>query len=674
MHTTSNASKVKEALQDARNCPATQASSQSLSERKAQRTSSKDYIWLKPETYTLPDSVLTFAKNYNDIVDIADKDRLTDLPLQKCYIERDFRLLSEQLKSLSPFDKIPSRLAEQLNLPAEPNKIGDTIQQMEELCRDFLKKIQKSEAGLNKVDMQEASETIALFHSKYSEYKLEQDKISDLSSKLDNLKPGTPEYEIIDRSLDILYSNSNKLEQEYISCLSKLEDFEARIYQFNKDCIVQKVLASYFEERKAYLEDNQEAIKFLENNFFDLSQHPYQRYKDNFNKAWLDLMPADYYMSSDKALEGLRTLKSSSFQGYASQIQILPDDQNYSVLKAKLSNYHSLPKDNPLKLNDRHQALKDIANTTAALIKDKSANLSESEHAILQSIIVRANLKADYLDQLSHLKEEALARINHIPKNSELPPGLSVINTITQDLHDLDPQKRYGLEDLHTVWKAELKKDPTLPDFWIWLEGQDTQSLSKDLRHTFISRGLKHVQFINGLAHNEIFRSFKLDSKGLVEDGNYVYNIGEDGDLYIVPFEHLKEFRDTSKILFKNPIYSEAELSSINEVPLNHDTLSAGGNILCAGVVKFKDGKIIHIDTNSGHYKPELFGHLKPALGYFLEKNPQALDDTVNISDYDGKINTPYRDFKAVGAQAAISEPAPKRPARTLEDLGFKST
>lgn len=84
----------------------------------------------------------------------------------------------------------------------------------------------------------------------------------------------------------------------------------------------------------------------------------------------------------------------------------------------------------------------------------------------------------------------------------------------------------------------------------------------------------------------------------------------------------------------------------------------------------------MHIDTNSGHYKPDMDAHLRPTLAYFLKKHPGSIDDHTQISDYDGKIKLKYSEFKSPEqVNSTLTPPLPPttRKFLNMEDFGFKS-
>ncbi len=400
-----------------------------------------------------------------------------------------------------------------------------------------------------------------------------------------------------------------------------------------------------------------------------LTPSGYPRYQDDLNKNWLDLRPSECYFGE----LDLGAIKGTASESLARKLNVLPDNEQYACLKNCINTYHNLPKTEEQRLPKRIESLKTIAKEAASYIQTSAKPLQSSEIRNLQEIIARANLKAAYLTQLISLEEEAIRRVNRLPNNSQNLSAFKVIPSIKNYLLDLDPAKRINTEELYKKWQStpSTSCDDSHRNFWLWLEVQDTHCLHADLRHSFIKRGLKKVIFKDGLAYNELFRSFDHQSNGLVKNGEYLYNIGQDGNLYISPTEEKKmQF----SVLIKPPLKSRKAVAALKKIPLNHDTILAGENILCAGRIFFKNGKIVLIDTDSGHYLPRMIDNLKPALSYLLEKNPNAIGDATLIMEYRGAnsgFQEPYSVFKNL--ESVPGEALNSTPKITLEGLGFKT-
>lgn len=403
----------------------------------------------------------------------------------------------------------------------------------------------------------------------------------------------------------------------------QIEDLKWSYSDVIRDLTESRLLRIFADVLKAqydFLSEDTEAMKDLLMNYYILEPYGFFRYADDLSKEWLDLMPTDYYFNTthDRSFHG-------SYKSLKDQYEILPKHKEKNVpIEQAIDAYHSIPKASPEMLDSRIDALKHIVKLTGT-----------RKNPIISEIADRAKLKADYLETLKT-----------IPKNAEkmafrLPEMMTstVVATKGDKLHDLDPAKRHGMEDAFAKWYGLSVDDPSTPHFFLWLETQDASDMYKDLRHSMISVEQKRVLFDGPSALNELFKDEKT---GLIEDGRYVYNIDENGDLYILPaFETDDKFRQKYPDMFKTEDIFNKSLG----YPFNHDVVLGGKNILVAGVVQFKDGKIEKIDTNSGHYKPKMIRHLRPALSTLLAKHPGVINSDTIIGDYDGKVNMPYSIF-----------------------------
>lgn len=447
--------------------------------------------------------------------------------------------------------------------------------------------------------------------------KFNSGNVSELFVSLEKMDETTEEYQETKTQLEKIYKIAEK-----------------NIY----DVIFSKVLSSVIQARATFLEEplvgNENILPSLIQNYFIYKKQAdgtfkLERYRDDLNKSWLDLMPSDYYFG---------TSDTPVFDdNFKQRINILSSNPLYQSLRLSIDAYHHIPKMNINKISERIEALKNIARLSAQFIKENS-QISDLDIDILQKIIVRANLKSAYIAKLPLIEQEAAMRSANLPKES----GNIVVNVKQDRLKDIDPEKRQvGL--LFDQWNKLVKENPDLPNYFLWLEGQDTTEMKKDLRHIVLRPEQKRVNFKNGLGYNEVFRDRKKETDisgidtGLVRDGEYMYNIGENAELYIHP----------TYALYTMGQYPD----ELIQQEFNHDTILGGINVMAVGVLEFKDGKIIHIDTNSGHYLPEMEKHLRPALKKLLEKHPGCITDETMIGNYLGKPFMLYKDFVNASAE-----------------------
>lgn len=310
---------------------------------------------------------------------------------------------------------------------------------------------------------------------------------------------------------------------------------------------------------------------------------------DDLNKRWLDVCSSDCY---DKTF-----------------------GSNFQNLKEAIDSYHQIPKTEVDRIPDRIKALKKISSMVADITRT-TQKLDESTQNNLQRLAVRANLKAAYIALLPGLQEELRRRRKAIP----LKPGSNVMSmgANMEVMKDLDPEKRYP-QGLYEMWCKERDKNINTPPYFMWLETQDTREMIKDLRHFYLSLEKKKVKFSeDGHAFNEFIRS---RNSPYVEDGRYLYNIGEDQELYILPEKMANR---------KMAQYSPTENSTFR-INVHHDVVMGGVNILLAGGVEFKDGRIEVIDNQSGHYRSTPL-RFQIILKDFNLKHPNAISDTTTVA------------------------------------------
>lgn len=152
----------------------------------------------------------------------------------------------------------------------------------------------------------------------------------------------------------------------------------------------------------------------------------------------------------------------------------------------------------------------------------------------------------------------------------------------------------------------------------------------------------------------------------------YIYAISQEGQLYVSPSEdNKKTFLENSKVLFTPPLRDPIAVASLQNNRLTHETILQGESVMCASIVSFKNGKIVSIDNNSGHYVPDLYHHLHPALSLLLKQNPGVIDDTATIHHYDNGVRYTYLEFKHTAyPNKSLKSNA---PSVSMEDLGFST-
>lgn len=328
---------------------------------------------------------------------------------------------------------------------------------------------------------------------------------------------------------------------------------------------------------------------------------------------------------------------------------LLPNSQDVLTLYTLVQSYYAIPKGVKDHFHHRTELLNEVIAKTQRILENLNeypepslSGLHARQIRSLRNIQNQAQHKIYYLKKLPGLKQKALYWVDHSAKAKyALAQNISVLNVVGDVLRNLDPLKREGLYQSLELWRKMVNEDPETPHFWLWLDKIDTSD-QQDPRYSLWNKEQKRVQFQEGLAYNAVFGN-KDDNNRL--DGPYIYNIGQDTQLYILPnYTH-------------------------EGIRLTHDTILKGNNILSAGVVVFRQGKLVYINVASGHYKPDRFKNLQPTLAYFLEKHPGAIHADTQIGNYDKSHPIyPYATFKDMKA----SEGEKERASIRLEQLGFK--
>lgn len=451
---------------------------------------------------------------------------------------------------------------------------------------------------------------------------------------------GTSDYDLWEKDFD-KKNNDYIISDKQLHALKtekiQLSELHFQYLKETQNSNLNRIFAAMLEARASYLNEHQSQfaqrdaqVSALRQNYY--SQAPDQsinRFQDKLDKPWLDLMPVDFYFSPAN-----QKLFDPPFQELQRQFDVLdPNNQVFSPIIQAIRDYHNIPKSTQAGIGPRINALLQIAKLA-----------SVRPEALMKQIAARAQLKANYLLNIAVIKTSTLRQVFRLPhsgKNTRIP----VVSVRADKIKDLDPAKRESSEYFEK-WKELVGKDPSTPNYFLWLETQDTTGMTQDLRHSFLTTEQKRVTFENGLATHRVFSEQGISNNGnnAVADGEYNYNIDETGELYILPvFETLEKFRKLLPDLFKSQDPDNTSLENV----LNHDTILGGKNIGAAGVVTFKHGKIVKIDTNSGHYRPKMIQNLRPALKALLKAHPGSIQSDTQIGDYNPthSISMPFSEF-----------------------------
>lgn len=600
--------------------------------------------WTQEENYVggLPEPLISL---YEDA--ILEEDQRAHQAPGYSFSVRELKGLSglyELLKSWEPGKDFPKKsyINEYWNVPTDV--VADSNENLRKAQEDFFN------TKLSADSLEEYLEKVRVFSNLCREFAASNEKqFNEAYAKLDlNMDVrGLRQYlSSLNKFRDKEYDEHGNITERYSSLSQEIQHFEETLQNLKwsyEDATRYltaarqlKIFSCVLDAQYDFLSQDKKALKELLMNYYELSNEGLKRYTDDLSKGWLDLMPTDFYFNTSHS-----DMFHGRFKILKDQFNVLRADK-YAPIYQALELYHAIPKTSEDMLDARIEALKNIAALTWA-----------RRQPILDQIAKRAKLKAAYLEKLKLLPKEAEARIFNLPQKVTS----NVVRTKADAFHDLDPAKRnpFKIAEAFRRWLSLAKDESSTPHFYLWLETQDTVGMLEDLRHSLLPAKRKLVQFDGAYGMNALFADEK---HGFVEDGRYVYNIDEDGDLYILPaFETEDKFRAKYPEMFKAEDAANLSL----EDPLNHDVILGGKNILVAGIVQFKDGRIEKIDTNSGHYRPRMIRHLRPALATLLAKHPGVIRSDTQVGNYDGKVNIPYGVFVSATTQDVHEPPEPTK-------------
>jgi hypothetical protein len=205
---------------------------------------------------------------------------------------------------------------------------------------------------------------------------------------------------------------------------------------------------------------------------------------------------------------------------------------------------------------------------------------------------------------------------------------------IVSQFHMVDPYYRFEMPTKE--WEKQVEKEfakGVVPRFLLWLEDKDGRDFTSNAAYT-ISPQEKFVKIEKGFCFTRVFRQDAVENKmeksefGVVADGMYLYVIGQDKNLYIIPEMSKKDYYDGNKqlITFAKKKYPaidwglQWEFHADSYWEPKHDTILQGNNVICAGTIIFKKGKIVRITNDSGHYQPTAH-HLANGIWTLIRKN-----------------------------------------------------
>jgi hypothetical protein len=280
-------------------------------------------------------------------------------------------------------------------------------------------------------------------------------------------------------------------------------------------------------------------------------------------------------------------------------------NQNSFLLNQYISTYNQIPKDQVSTLENRVLALEKIAEFVTEWLGGRLEAIDKKKH--IQWILEIAQKKKAYLIQLIsvyakglHLKpfqeeyHQDLSRLEDEQKKSVFLNNSRFFSLKMREywgdfwMETIDPCHR-RLTPYLMRWEEEKAKDSTTPEFFLWLEVQHLPKYVPKIKH---------------------FSSIEQDQSRLVI---------QDGLFRLSDRQTLANFCELNKrYLFAIDLDKEMYIHVESE-GISHSTFTGGKPVLGAGLLVIKEGKLVSLALESGHYLPTVeIGY--QILGIFLEK------------------------------------------------------
>ncbi|MBX9697232.1 MAG: hypothetical protein K2X53_04010, partial [Alphaproteobacteria bacterium] len=470
---------------------------------------------------------------------------------------------------------------------------------------------------------------------------------------------------------------------------------------FSTFATIGHVIAGIFKARIHFLKTHAPEIDALLKVGFTPCKQGFSLPKAKLDENWHDLRPVDYYFKPQGGqLEEERPLFFALPKVLESKQALerkqLPNASWTDPIKQMIQAYHGLRKKDKATLENRINILNQISKTAEHLLQDASSaqTLSSLELEHLQELATVARNKSEYLSQLEVSLISEDRRRNLIPQDSLATTSIEIrrSNKLSEIYNDLDPEYRFHpyiydyeelkegkyiypdlklqkvtpfleinedefireeedgsyhhklsdqVDHLFDLKFSQLSRGKPVPPYFLWLENKNTLHTPRDLRRSVPQRDML-LEVNNAKAFNKIFVS---PDHPVILDGVYLYTIPEDGKIYIFPGDRsdklaMKEENAKLHEIARRTYGVDFEEFSTRTI---HPLLCKGSNVFTAGEIKFKDGKIIHLNNFSGHYTPFDY-HLLNGLKRLLPSyNPLfSPDATVRCLS---KKTLPYQQF-----------------------------
>jgi predicted DNA-binding protein len=272
-------------------------------------------------------------------------------------------------------------------------------------------------------------------------------------------------------------------------------------------------------------------------------------------------------------------------------------------LKDAIEVYQKIAKTDPKLVPLRRRMLIKISELCHAHLKGEGA--PSASQLKLEFIAKISQNKADYLEAILKIKDQTHKMAFRMQKTGTPIRTMDSHLFGRELLEHLDPAVR-GRDVLNSYferWHELATQGHPVPDFFFWLEGENL-TLNRDLKsedEDMASTATRIVSFEpDGLAHSKFHmtRPKGTYSKEMIEK----YSQENSDPIYFDNFlERLEPQQETEKLHYA--IDEHGKLFIRSHSPY-HSYVLRGQNVISAGFISFKGGKIEYLDNESGHYTP----------------------------------------------------------------------
>lgn len=305
-----------------------------------------------------------------------------------------------------------------------------------------------------------------------------------------------------------------------------------------------------------------------------------------------------------------------------------------------LSDYWALPKG---MLQPRHALLLQIINAGNTYVSSKGAGKFGSDKVMaVRSLVMQASARRD----TERSRAQALAsNINATSNNAKVHDGLKMeraanphgVAVVGNDLPDfLRSEAARGKVDLQWDNVGNMIGD----------DANNLYAIRKFLKtlspNDVVNAGYKVLEYNDDLARRDY--ALRIEPTRLVwaemetpvdtinctlgdPPGTGLFAVDPDGDFFCRVYDQNPENRGW----------------------FAHSSFLAGGNAMCAGTLKIRQGRLLEICNNSGHYKPGLT-HLQEACQALLDHGYKPRNDGYALFiDFASELDATRRSREATG-------------------------